>query len=152
MSQTIDLLQPVTTAREKVLALIENADLETVAHETSGWTIKDVLTHITFWDEEITNSIVGYVEGEPHQLPRDLRVQGVNDVMRERRRNYTSKRVLQDFDAAYERLKSVLETVPTDKQEGQFRAPWGEKITLTKAITGIADHYDEHRAEIEAVL
>lgn len=143
-------IDQITAIRAETLQALEGADFDTIAHPDSGWTIKDIVTHLTFWDEQITHSLEAFLAGESYLMPEELRVRNVNDVVREQRKAITTTQVMSAFHDATERFKALVSSVPPEQFEVEFKAPWGAPTTLTKTVQTMVHHDTEHRQEILA--
>ncbi len=102
---------------------------------TGNWSIKDLLNHIAFWDDNGAATARRLAAGMAHAGP-DYRV--VNDSEAAKRANQTLDQTMSELRAAHERLSHTLRDL-----EGFNPAAIAEDTYL---------HYEEHGAEIESWL
>ncbi len=116
----------------------------------SGWTGKEMLTHVAFWDEAVFGVIEGMFRS---RLPEGWRFGSgyapdpntewpVADVHNAREaawaRGRTAAEVVQRWRAGQEQLYAVLDTVTDD-----------EVTANHEYFASLGAHYDEHRPELE---
>ena len=121
------------------------------ARTTAGWTAKELLAHVAFWDEAVTGVVVGMFRGEPLSdgwtfgsgyLPAKDAGWAPADVHNAREaswaRSRTASEVLARLDDAHHQLVDLLCTV-TD-QEAFEHGDYFDRLPL---------HYVEHLPELE---
>ena len=82
------------------------------------WSVKDILAHLTWWEEEALKHLPGIIKGD-----RPLRystqyggIDAFNALMAERKHDLSLADVLQQQEATHQRLTDYLHSVP----EAQF--------------------------------
>jgi len=142
------LLGLLDDARQRMLVTLESAPYDRVIYPESGWRVKDILGHITFWEEEAARSLRAYGQGESYTLPDyvDLETSNVRDI--EKRKDYSAGQIRADWLVARESLKAALATLPPDKLAGQMVCPWKARSTVERLIIDMADHEREHAEDI----
>ena len=122
----------------------------------AGWTAKEMLGHMGFWTEATEPVVEGMFRGK--QLPNGWAfgsgyMHGENDgpwpradVHNAREaewaRGRSSAEVIERFDRAHAKSVELARSLSDDElQDDRFRDHFQEK----------AGHYDEHRAELEAL-
>jgi len=104
------------------------------------WSTRDVMAHITTWEEEALKALPPILEGK--SLPRYMGIDAFNAREQERKRHLPLKRVKDELLATHHKLIQFLENVP----ESAFASPRFTK-RLRLDATG---HYREHAAQIAA--
>lgn len=142
------LLDLLDDARRGMLAALESVSYDRVIYPKSGWRVKDILGHITFWEEEAARSLHAYGQGSSYILPdyTDLETSNMQDV--EKRKNYSAGQIRADWLVARERLKAALATLPPDKLDGQMLCPWKALSTVERLIIDMVDHERDHTEDI----
>lgn len=89
-----------------------------------GWSVKDILAHVTTWEEEALRYLPVVLDGK--RPPRYAAVGGIdafNAAMTERKRGLSLSEVLTQMAETHQRLLDYLETVPEEaiRTETRFR-------------------------------
>ena len=92
------------------------------------WSVKDVLTHVAYWDTPAQNGADGAQQAEEEWQP-------VNERVAAERANWSLAEVRQNLHETHQRMLAALDSQPNIDPE-QVRSDW--------------EHYDEHAAEIRA--
>jgi hypothetical protein len=104
------------------------------------WSTRDVMAHITTWENEALKALSLILEGKP--LPRYMGIDAFNAREQERKRHLPLKRVKEELLVTHKKLVQFLENVP----ESAFASARFIKRLRLDAI----DHYREHAAQIAA--
>ena len=92
---------------------------------TSDWTVKDILAHVSWWEEEALKHLPHILEGQ--RPPRYSVVYGGIDVfnamMREQKRGLSLFAVRQQMTATHSRLVEYVQSIPEEQftTETRFR-------------------------------
>lgn len=149
------LAHEMETRWEPFRALVTRLDGALERVTPVGWTAKEMLAHVAFWDETVEAVIVGMYRG---QLRADwsfgsgyahaddgwppAEVHNAREAAWARDR--TVEEVLGRLDRAHARALEVVRSITADEIERDDRFP---KFVELKGA-----HYDEHRPELEALL
>lgn len=147
---TAALLDELDAARADFLdALAQvDADLVTVPGVLDGWSVRDLVVHVTAWDDHATNALSLAVEGRGAEFTYS---QGDTDAMNQRilaeGRSVTPAQALAREEAAYGRFReAVLSLEPT-----LLSLKLGNGDTVEEVIRYDGpDHYAEHTAHLRA--
>ncbi len=104
------------------------------------WSTRDVMAHITTWENEALKALPLILEGKP--LPRYMGIDAFNAREQEHKRHLPLKRVKDELLVTHKKLIQFLENVP----ESAFASPRFTKRLRLDAI----GHYREHAAQIAA--
>ena len=157
------LLVGMDMRRQKNRELVESVNPERVVHPDSGWRVKDLIGHLTFWEEETLKSLHAFLQNTSYELPLFLQdeqvgftnkeVDAFNQADYEQRIDYTAERILTDWEAVREQLKDAVRAVPDDQFEnGTFDALWGRDITVTQLVKGMGWHEKIHMQDIQTAI
>lgn len=97
------------------------------------WSVKDVLAHIAFWEDQLVEQIDRRMSGTP-QPDDEGDVEVTNAREYEARRDWTVERVRDDLLRGHERMLTSLRAVP-DIPAGDVEGDTWE-------------HYDDHATDI----
>ncbi len=104
------------------------------------WSVRDVMGHITTWEEEKMKIIPLILKGKP--IHRRYTVDAFNAREQERKQHLTLEQVQQELAATHERLAVFLADLPEDAYTS------GSRLLRTLRLT--CNHYLEHAAQITA--
>ena len=149
------ILARLQTERDQLratLAQIPDAEL-TAPHFEGGWSVKDLLAHITFWDRRPLGRIQATLRAEP---PPPFPLGNCDQTVRPglpRQPDRPLADVLADFDATFQALMTGLAALSEDDLADPQRFPWtgGRPLKWYLRVDGYA-HYTEHTRQIRAWL
>ena len=82
------LVESLTELHNSILAALEGIDMEMFVYKDSGWRVRDIIGHISTWDQEIANSLQAYKAGNEYLTP-DLDEEEIefneNEVMKQKK-------------------------------------------------------------------
>lgn len=138
------LVSGLDHAAERVAAAISGLTDEQASRPAQdGWSVKDQLTHMTFWHEmrffEISRIARGGRAGFP--VTDENGVQHINEQMAANRRQLLLAQVVADLDFAREMVKQAVLACPEDRLDQHLYEEIG--------IQGGAAHEIEHAGLIE---
>jgi hypothetical protein len=83
---------------------------------TGSWSVKDIVAHVTTWEEETLKHLPGMLRGEKHQR-YSVQYGGIdafNALMTEKKKRLSFSEVLQQQDEMHRRLVQYIESVPEE--------------------------------------
>jgi len=105
----------------------------------ADWSVKDILGHVTTWEQEALNALPLILQGD--KLPRYSTTYGginaFNALMTEQKKNLPLSEVLRQLELTHRRLIEFIQTVPEEQfiRETRFR----RRLRLDTY-----SHYPEH--------
>jgi hypothetical protein len=148
-----ELMQQLQTARDQSVAALAlvHPDWEQVIHADSGWTVKDLIWHITAWELEMDRGLKSWSQGATY-LMADLdgdQLDDYNALIRERRQNDSAYNIRRDWEACRLNLMHTLANMHPSRLEALMTPPWGGKeIEAFRLIYDAIEHEREHLDEI----
>jgi uncharacterized damage-inducible protein DinB len=146
-----ELLARIRRDRAGLDAALEglSADQQTEPSLDAGWSVKDVLAHISAWERICTRWLEAVESGESPSRPEVADLDDTNARLYDEAKERALTAVLGESRASYAALIATVERLPdtalNDKQ------PFGFK--LWRMIDGnSAEHYCEHAGQIAAWL
>jgi hypothetical protein len=108
------------------------------------WSVRDVLAHVTTWEEEVLKAIPLILEDKP--LPRYSDIDAFNAREQHRKRNHSQDQVKQELVATHERLVAFLR----GSSEGVYAMENRLLQRLRQDTYSYYRHYREHASQITA--
>ena len=145
MEERLDLLNWMEQVRIELRHLAGEAppDLEI----TPGWTVKEVLCHISGWDQVTEQALWAYLDGGLYLL-ETMDIDACNQEMVVRRRDLSLDEIIEDWEKSRRLLISAIESLSKLDFEQEIIFPWGEEGTILEMLEIIAGHEQEHSEEI----
>jgi hypothetical protein len=91
---------------------------------TGDWSVRDILAHVTTWEEEALKYLPLIVErGRPPRYVKYGGIDAFNAAMTERKRGLSVSEVLRQLDDTHRRLVDFVQSVPEEEfvRETRFR-------------------------------
>ncbi len=112
----IDILAEGHEAVAGLIARLGQGDFARPATIGGGdWSAKDLVGHLTSWEEHALEALAAWRRGEPAPIQRALRTPGLNPVNAENvalDRQRSTEEVLARFDEAHRRLVDEIQALP----------------------------------------
>ncbi len=132
-----------------------NAALDKIAPQTEiypTWKIKQVLDHITGWDELMLTSLRAYSLGESPGLVVKDGIDQYNAQSVTERMAITLEQSRQAYDAARVKVIQTMREMPPESLTQKYPAPWGGMCTVASVVKIFVSHELEHAKHIEEIL
>jgi hypothetical protein len=108
------------------------------------WSAKDILAHVTTWEEEALKYLPLIIEGgRPPRYATFGGIDAFNARMREQKRDLSLAEVRRQLDETHRRLVEFVRSVPDDQLAGETR--FRRRLRLDTY-----SHYREHAEAIRA--
>jgi hypothetical protein len=113
-----------------------------------GWTVKEVLAHISGWDAVGTSTVRAHMAGEQ---PPPLEARGIdayNAYVVAGSETLTYEEVVQQWKLARRQFVNALDEAPQEKLRDRILLPWGEMGNIARLVSILVEHEREHASEI----
>jgi hypothetical protein len=117
-----------------------------------SWKLKQVLDHITGWDELVSTTLRSYSHGETPALGVRDGIDQYNAESVSVRKALTMEQSRHAYDTARENVILALREMPPEMLTQQFKAPWGGMCTVVSVVKIFVSHELEHTKHIEDIL
>jgi hypothetical protein len=145
MGQLLDV-----TRRETRLA-VSGIDPDRVVHDDNpAWRVRDVVGHLGVWNGEAARSLCAHAKGGEYYCIVEEKYDEYNGLAVDTRRNWNIEQVWAEYEASYDQLKFLVETMPAEKWNIEMLYPWNERGTIQNLIEVMMKHDVEHRKIILA--
>jgi hypothetical protein len=140
------LLRRMDETRSRIESLLPGIDPKKEIYP--NWTIKDMLAHMTGWDDATIDSLRSHVIDRPPSVPAIRSLDEYNALTVSSRKDLAYKQVLQEWRLTRQVLRTIIEQMPEDKFFGPVVVPWGEKATVTYLVNMFREHEEIHAQDI----
>jgi hypothetical protein len=136
----------IDSVRQKMEVVV--ADTDPALEIYAGWTIKDVIGHITAWEVVIHKAIQAFSAGDPPYFLREQDFDVFNQNAVDFRASWTLEEVLEEWQDIRAGLRKSIEGLDPDTLDEELVLPWGSERTLTELIEILGEHESEHMEHI----
>ena len=153
------LLQEIQGERqrlEKTLAMV-NEEQMLIPGVIDEWTVKDILAHITVWEQRMVRWLGEAMSGEEaHMLPDGMTWDDLDDWNEKTYQEHLHRpveQVLADYELSYPQALKAAKEVPEQDLIDPNRFDWREGDPLWVMVAANTFwHYTEHEKSIKAWL
>lgn len=142
------LLRQLNEERKLSRYSLAGIDPHKIIYSESGWTIKDIVAHLTAWEEESVCSLQAFQNGSAYKIENFAGDDPYNHEQYIKRKDLSVEQVFADWTAIREQFRAAFEAIPEAKMAAQMTLPWGEIDTPPHLIREILQHEQEHIREI----
>lgn len=145
-----EALDRFSTSRRRLQETIADLDeTDLTGHPVEGiWSIKDLLGHITAWEQTLIAPVAAFAAGGSFRSATISNHDAWNHAQAAGRSSASIAQIQEELDAKRQELLANLEKLSDSQWEGSFQAPWGGQNTILEMISGLAWHEEEHTKSI----
>jgi hypothetical protein len=136
--------------RQKIEELLPNIDPYKDIY--LGWTIKQILMHITGWDDAAIDSLHDHIDGQAPSVPANRGIDEYNARTVASRQGQDFPRLLKEWRMKRKLLRAIIFEMPEDKFIEPFVLPWGGKGTVVYLVDTFRHHEEIHAQDIKQWL
>jgi hypothetical protein len=118
-----------------------------------GWSVKDILAHITSWHQRLLKWLDAAVRNEEPAISGPDTVEemdALNAQFYQANKSLPLDEVLLNFRTTYQYIKDIVETMPVEDLISTHRFAWTKGQPLWQSIAGDTyEHYQEHILQIQ---
>lgn len=144
------LIFELDSARERMTRLV--AGLDPALEVYPGWTEKQLLAHITGWDDLVINTLNRHLLGQPIVVSISRGIDYYNETTVNERQDLPLEHVRREYLETRETLKRLIRSVPAEMFDDIIVMPWGPRDSLVNFIRTFSHHELEHEEEIRQNL
>ena len=136
------LLAEIDQVRTDMGKVVQEIDTKLMIYP--GWTIKEMIAHITAWEVVIHKAFQAYIAGDPPYFLREQDFDIFNEEAVNFRASWSMEQVLQEWrDVRKDLIKTIQKLKETDLPV-EMVLPWGSERTVAELIEIIGEHEGEH--------
>jgi hypothetical protein len=155
-AQLLEAMQTEHTALDKVLADLTPEQMTAVSAATP-WSIKDILAHLSAWEQLCLGWYKAGQRGQTPALPAEgfnwAQIPALNKQIFETHRARPLAEVKQQYQASYRRIYKTVEAISEEELFTPRLYAWTNKNALaTYFISATSSHYAWARKEVRKCL
>jgi hypothetical protein len=116
-----------------------------------SWKLKQVLDHITGWDQLVISTLHAYQRGDtPARSVKSVDQYNATSVADRHALSLEQSR--QAYEAARQEVLQSLRSLTGELLTRRYKAPWGGDCTIASIVKIFVSHEQEHARQIEKIL
>jgi hypothetical protein len=140
------LLHHLKDSHQKIEELLPKIDPKKEIYP--GWTIRQILAHISGWDDASIDALRAHELGRSSSIPAIHSLDKYNELSVSSRKDLTFDQILKEWRVTRQILLEIIEQLPEAKFFEPFAIPWGRQTTVTKLADIFSIHEKEHAQDI----
>jgi hypothetical protein len=150
MNEREHIIAEFEKSRELMRAVVATAD----SHQTiyPRWTMKEVLDHISGWDDAVIAVLNAHISGIIEDMPSVRGINAYNAETVSTREALPYEHSLREWEASREAVKKMILEISDEKMSEAFPFPWGGSGTVAEMLQIFYEHEEEHAEEIRGIL
>lgn len=150
MSHKEDYIERYEAAREEMREILKLAQDNPTIYQP--WRMKEVLDHITGWDDAVIASIKSFLAGEIPATPASRGIDAYNADTVSSREAIPYEVTQREWEASRAELLGLMSRMTDEQLHTPFVLPWGSRGTIEDLVEIFADHEQTHAKEIREII
>lgn len=116
------------------------------------WRMKEVLDHITGWDDAVIASIRSFLAGEIAATPASRGIDAYNADTVSSREAIPYEVTQREWETSRAELLSLMQQMTDEQLHTSFILPWGAHGTIENLVKIFTEHEETHAREIREII
>lgn len=116
------------------------------------WRMKEVLDHITGWDDAVIASIKSFLAGEVPATPASRGIDAYNADTVSSREAIPYEVTQREWETSRVELLSLMNKMTDEQLHTAFTLPWGARGTIEDLVEISTEHEETHAREIREII
>lgn len=116
------------------------------------WRMKEVLDHITGWDDAVIASIKSFLAGEIPATPASRGIDAYNADTVTSREAIPYEVTQREWETSRAELLELLNKMTDEQLHTSFVLPWGTHGTIEDLVEIFTEHEETHAKEIREII
>lgn len=138
--------------RKALKAVVEQAEAQRGKEIYRGWKLKELLAHMSGWDDAVIASLHAHVDGSGFLTPAMHGINAYNAQTVSTREALDYDHVRREWDRTHELIIETLQNLPQEKFQQPLVFPWGETGTVAYLVETFVEHEEQHAAHLREWL
>ncbi len=150
MTQNEILIQRLEKSRAQMTVHLEVIDKNRKIYPL--WTIREIIAHLSGWDDASIAYIRAIVAGETPATPAARGVDVYNAETVATREGLDYDRIYREYIETRRILLNLIRAMPEGKITEKFILPWGGAGTLIDIVNIFGPHEEEHAEDVRKII
>jgi hypothetical protein len=116
------------------------------------WRMKEVLDHITGWDDAVIASIKSFLAGDIPATPAARGIDAYNAETVTSREAIPYEVTQREWEASRADLLGLMQKMTDEQLHTSFVFPWGDEGTIEDLVEIFTEHEETHAKEIREII
>jgi len=150
MSDKETFIKRYETARAEMREIVKIAQGNPTIYQP--WRMKEVLDHVTGWDDAVIASIKSFLAGEVPATPASRGFDAYNAETVTSREAIPYEVTQREWETSRADLLNLLEKISDEQLHKPFVLPWGASGTIEDLVEIFTGHEETHAKEIREII
>ena len=150
MSDKATYLKRYENARAEMREIVKLAQGNQTIYQP--WRMKEVLDHITGWDDAVIASIKSFFAGDIPATPASRGIDAYNAETVTSREAIPYEVTQREWETSRTELLDLLQKMTDEQIHTPFGFPWGGQGTIEDLVEIFTEHEETHAKEIRAII
>ena len=150
MSDKETYIKRYETARAEMREIVKLAQGNPTIYQP--WKMKEVLDHITGWDDAVIASIKSFMAGEVPATPASRGIDAYNAETVASREAIPYEVTQREWETSRAELLELLRKMTEEQIHTPFGLPWGDQGTIEDLVNIFVEHEESHAKEIREII
>ncbi|MCE9645806.1 MAG: DinB family protein [Chloroflexi bacterium] len=150
MNERDHIIAEFEKSRGQMRAIVARADSHQAIYPR--WTMKEVLDHLSGWDDAVISILNAHISGVIEDMPSVRGIDAYNAETVSTREALSYEHSLREWEASREAVKKLILKVPDEKMNEVFPFPWGGSGNVADMLRIFYEHEEEHAEEIHNII
>lgn len=150
MSDRSTFIQRLQAARAEMREIVKYAQGNPTIYEP--WRMKEVLDHITGWDDAVIASIKSLLAGELPATPAARGIDTYNAETVSSREAIPYEVTQREWEASRVVLLDLIQALTEEQLHARFTFPWGNQGIIEDLVEIFTEHEETHAREIRTII
>ena len=143
------LIKEIGQVRQRMLEIVERIDPGKIIYP--GWSIKEMIGHITAWEIVIEKALTVYQKGDPPYFLHEQDFDIFNQEAVDFRSTWSLEQVIQEWKKIRADLLKTIQMLKEEDLEVEIVLPWGSERTVAELIEIAGEHESEHMEDAKRI-
>ncbi len=150
MSNRETYIQRLKAARAEMREIVKYAQDNPTIY--APWHMKEVLDHITGWDDAVIASIRSLLASEMPATPAARGIDYYNAQTVSSRETIPYEVTQREWEASRATLLDLINEMSEEQLHTRFVTPWGQLATIEDLVDIFTEHEETHAKEIHEII
>jgi len=150
MSDKVTYIKRYETARAEMVEIVKLAQGNQTIYQP--WRMKEVLDHITGWDDAVIASIKSFLAGDVPATPAARGIDAYNAETVTSREAIPYEVTQREWETSRAELLGLMQKMTDEQLHTPFGFPWGGQGTIEDLVDIFVEHEETHAKEISEII